>query len=339
MPVSSLLKAAMRSPVVRRLLGMARHEYFVYRSRRPMVGPIPVITDDLRLPVDAINNWAEYTQWRDVNGTKEAEEDLSEEELCDDRQTPVTFEGTCALCGRDVTYHADYRYASRRPNGRLVPNFREQLSCPACGMQNRLRAIIHIFLQECAPKPGDVIYVTEQFGRFFRWLRGRFGNEVHGSEFLGPDVAPGSLHRGIRHEDLQALSFAAASFDYVMSCDVLEHIADVDKCLREVARVLKPGGSFLFTAQFQRTSEQTAIRAQVGDDGRIVHLKEPEYHGNPTGIGDGILCFRYFGIDVLDQLRAVGFETAHLLLYRSRRIGYIGGTQMVVLAKKAKQPA
>jgi SAM-dependent methyltransferase len=41
------------------------------------------------------------------------------------------------------------------------------------------------------------------------------------------------------------LPFDAASFDVVMSFDVLEHIPDVDGHLREVSRVLRPGGSYL----------------------------------------------------------------------------------------------
>jgi len=43
-----------------------------------------------------------------------------------------------------------------------------------------------------------------------------------------------------------ALPFAAASFDAVVACLVFEHIRDVDDAIAEVARVLQPGGRFLF---------------------------------------------------------------------------------------------
>ena len=39
----------------------------------------------------------------------------------------------------------------------------------------------------------------------------------------------------------------AASFDWVLSNSVLEHILDVDQVIAEVARLLKPGGRFIFT--------------------------------------------------------------------------------------------
>jgi SAM-dependent methyltransferase len=42
-----------------------------------------------------------------------------------------------------------------------------------------------------------------------------------------------------------SIPYPAASFDVVLSFDVFEHIRDSDRHLREVARVLKPGGHYL----------------------------------------------------------------------------------------------
>jgi len=43
-----------------------------------------------------------------------------------------------------------------------------------------------------------------------------------------------------------ALPIAGGSFDAVVACLVFEHIGDVDDAINEVARVLRPGGRFLF---------------------------------------------------------------------------------------------
>jgi SAM-dependent methyltransferase len=42
------------------------------------------------------------------------------------------------------------------------------------------------------------------------------------------------------------LPFADASFDGVLACLVFEHISAVDEAIAEVARVLQPGGRFIF---------------------------------------------------------------------------------------------
>ena len=44
----------------------------------------------------------------------------------------------------------------------------------------------------------------------------------------------------------EALPYADGQFDAVVCVDVLEHVADLQKVLFEVTRVLKPGGMFLF---------------------------------------------------------------------------------------------
>ena len=44
----------------------------------------------------------------------------------------------------------------------------------------------------------------------------------------------------------EALPYGAAGFDAVVCVDVLEHVADLNQVLSEVARVLRPGGLFLY---------------------------------------------------------------------------------------------
>jgi SAM-dependent methyltransferase len=53
----------------------------------------------------------------------------------------------------------------------------------------------------------------------------------------GPAYTAASAHR---------LPFPTARFDAVVACLVFEHIADADAAIAEVARVLEPGGRFVF---------------------------------------------------------------------------------------------
>jgi SAM-dependent methyltransferase len=72
---------------------------------------------------------------------------------------------------------------------------------------------------------------------------------------VGIDLWPNRLLKAIRRGTYRsvcgtsgtALPFADASFGTVFSNSVLEHIPDIDPVCVEVARVLKPGGRFVFT--------------------------------------------------------------------------------------------
>lgn len=47
--------------------------------------------------------------------------------------------------------------------------------------------------------------------------------------------------------DIQALAFRAESFDTAISCETIEHVAQPHIAVRELARVLKPGGRLFLT--------------------------------------------------------------------------------------------
>ncbi|MBR7518463.1 hypothetical protein KC217_22605, partial [Mycobacterium tuberculosis] len=64
------------------------------------------------------------------------------------------------------------------------------------------------------------VYCTEQVTPFFAWLTGAYpNNTIVGSEFLGNDLSPGQVVDGVRHEDLQCLSFKDLTCDLVISND------------------------------------------------------------------------------------------------------------------------
>lgn len=57
---------------------------------------------------------------------------------------------------------------------------------------------------------------------------------------------PGDQPMPIAQAGAAAIPFADGSFDAAVACLVFEHIDDVDAAITEVARVLRPGGTFLF---------------------------------------------------------------------------------------------
>jgi SAM-dependent methyltransferase len=152
---------------------------------------------------------------------------------------------------------------------------------------------------------------------------------------LGDSVSYGSCNGdGIRNEDLTRLSFDSDALDFILSFDVLEHVPNYKKALAECYRCLKPDGTLFFTAPFSRNSEKNIVRAYLSQAGEVIHLLPPEYHGDPIN-SDGCLCFYHFGWEILDDLRTVGFKSSYALLFRSEHFGYLGGEQLIIVAKKS----
>ncbi len=256
----------------------------------------------------------------------------------DDRDSFIV-EGHCVVCGTTQPLHVGFMYTSDRlPDGRLIPNWREHLDCPGCGYVNRLRASLHVLLQEIRPERDSRVYITEQVTPLYTWLRERF-ESVIGSEYLGPDRAPGEVVDGVRNEDLQQLSFPDKSFDLILSFDVLEHVPDEKRALAELSRCLRPGGSLLFSAPFRENIQDHEVRALLRADGSIEHRMEPEYHGNPVDPDGGSLCFRYYGWSLIQDLLDAGFDAPEALFYWSSDFGYLGTTNSIFMARKSSSPA
>jgi ubiquinone/menaquinone biosynthesis C-methylase UbiE/tetratricopeptide (TPR) repeat protein len=238
--------------------------------------------------------------------------------------------GHCYVCDEDVNFVARVSYVLGTP----VVNWRESLVCPSCGLNNRMRAALHVWEQAKRPERGESIYIAEQTTPLFAALTARYPNTV-GSEYLGDGFRPGTVSpNGIRHEDLTRLSFPSESFETVLSFDVVEHVPDYRKALAECFRVTRPGGTLLISVPFERTSPKTIVRALVRDDGSVEHLLPPEYHGDPVNPEQGCLCYQVYGWDLLDTLREVGYDHAVALSYWSDQFGYLGGEQLLFMASK-----
>jgi SAM-dependent methyltransferase len=196
----------------------------------------------------------------------------------------------------------------------------------------RLRASMQLFLSRVYRGADSAVYITEQTTPLFRWLQS-IHPSLEGSEYLGAACKFGAVKDGLRNEDLTALTYADASFDTILSFDVLEHVTDDMAAFRECFRCLRPGGTLLFTAPFAYDKGRKVVRARMVEGGAIEHILPPEYHGNPVD-PEGALCFRYFAWDVVEDLKSVGFETVEIVNYWSRDFAYLGDFGFIIIARK-----
>ncbi len=145
------------------------------------------------------------------------------------------------------------------------------------------------------------------------WLRGaRVYEPATFGVFTGParrlartyetsEYAPhGTAHRRgirVRHEDIQALTFADGSLDLVITSEVFEHVADPWAGFREIRRVLRLGGRHIFTVP--ALPESQTSRRDAGLPVRHIDPLRPE----------GSLVVTDFGEDLPELLQSLGFET------------------------------
>jgi SAM-dependent methyltransferase len=220
-------------------------------------------------------------------------------------------------------------------------NFRENCYCVRCGSFNRQRQIAYVLCQTIPNKKvnslNDLasmdylsIYNTEAGGTLHRFLRQI--NKYVCSEYFGDQYKGGDYIDGRMHQDLMCLSFPDNQFDYVISTDVFEHIADPYVAHQEVHRVLKPGGRHIFTIPFYQTDTLDEKRAAIDEKGELVHYKEPMYHIDPIR-PEGVLVFNIFSIEMLVKLRKMGFRTNMHHMYRPSN-GILGPNGLVFEAIK-----
>jgi len=75
----------------------------------------------------------------------------------------------------------------------------------------------------------------------------------------------------------EALPFGNDRFDVVYCCDVLEHVNDVGRVIGETARVLKPGGTYLYDT-INRTLQSRLIVIKLLQEWRWTALMPPRLH-------------------------------------------------------------
>jgi len=90
-----------------------------------------------------------------------------------------------------------------------------------------------------------------------------------------------AAHSGLRIEYLEGhgaeLPFEDTAFDVVYCCDVLEHIREWETVIGEAARVLKPGGVFLYDT-INRTPASKFAFIKMAQEWRLMRYMPPNLH-------------------------------------------------------------
>lgn len=186
----------------------------------------------------------------------------------------------CPLCG------GTYRKFRRASMGRRRPDAK----CPGCNSLERHR-LTWLYLRERTELLSSrrrvrrrVLHIAPE-----RALRARF-EAVPDLEYLTADLEPG---RGMVRMDITDIQYPAASFDLIYCSHVLEHVPDDRRAMRELHRVMAPGGTVLISVPIAAT-------VTVEDP----TIEDPDERLRLFGQRDHV---RRYGPDVVERLEEAGF--------------------------------
>lgn len=189
-------------------------------------------------------------------------------------------EKQCPIC--EATFAEFAEVSPRRPR---------KAKCPQCGSLERHR--FFWLLQGSdgfLPDGGRLLHFAPE-----PWLSKRMA-ERYGSDYIRADY---TLPPHDVKADIQSLPFRDASFRGLICIGVLEHIPDDFRAMRELARVLEPGGTAVIHVPLQFQTHES-WRERLGP------VQRREKYGQVNHL-------RYYGLDVQDALRGNGFPSVDVI--------------------------
>lgn len=231
---------------------------------------------------------------------------------------------------RDVVEHDRLR----------IPVLRENLRCRGCGAKMRDRTLAMGLLEEVAARGVEAETVAELAGRLPEGIR-ILETDAHSrisallcdepgfvrSVYL-PELPNGAAldDERMRNVDLQDMPFPDDHFDVVITTEVMEHVRYVDRAHRELCRVLRPNGVYVFTVPYDPALEHTWQLVDPETDEDLIDV--PHIHGDPELRQEGIRAYRVFGRDLVEDLRRCGLA-AEFRDVRRPEVGIFGGDLFV----------
>jgi SAM-dependent methyltransferase len=196
---------------------------------------------------------------------------------------------------------------------------KESLECTHCGAKLRGRrmaqVVLSLFPAGNPPAPSLAQWVLSPDVQHLRVAEINTIDGLHSFMSKLPCFSSSDYHdakgtaaldTSTRSEDLTRLSYPDNSLDLILTSETLEHVPDLNAALREIHRVLLPGGRHVFTVPVLPTVEKTFSRSVVLPDGTIEDRAPRICHPG----GDwGYPVFTEFGKDLPALLAQAGFET------------------------------
>lgn len=208
----------------------------------------------------------------------------------------------CPICG----YHGMFVSVGHPP--------RWDARCPQCGSRERHR-LMHLWVHQGG---GDRLAGKRilHFAPEKAVMQRMRGNPLYETADLHQ---PGVTHR----VDITAVPLPDASYDVVIANHVLEHIDQDRQAMRELFRLLKPGGIAVLSVPLNASRHETYENPAVTEPAqRFAHFSAEDHK-------------RYYGLDFAERLAAAGFQVSTFRMSPEEEVRYgLLRDEWITLAQK-----
>jgi SAM-dependent methyltransferase len=236
----------------------------------------------------------------------------------------ITFlevQGKCPICG---------------PGARFVAKdswLRDNFACTRCQSLPRERALM-VAIDMYMPNWAEL--AIHESSPIWRGVSSKLKAAAPGYTFsyFAPDRPLGGPHfmEGAINQNVEQMTFENETFDLFVTQDVFEHIFRPDLAIREIERVLKPGGRCIMTVPMVNMDRPSERRAEMLD-GEVRHYKPPAYHGDPVN-ADGALVTMDWGFDACAYLAGCSALRGALLVIDDLNQGIRAAYNEIIVLKK-----
>ncbi len=218
----------------------------------------------------------------------------------------------CPICGCNRRRFLPYGYVTQRDNA----------LCPSCLSLERHRLLWLYLTRETTllKKLPKMLHIAPEVS-----LMRKFRKEYKGftKRYITADLESPLAHL---HFDVQQIPLESNFVDVIICNHLLEHVEDDRKAMRELHRVLKPGGWGVLLSPVEYDRNTTF------EDDSITDAKER------TAIFGQYDHRRIYGLDYADRLREAGFIVEEIPYFKALRegeqISYALTDEIIYLVRK-----
>jgi SAM-dependent methyltransferase len=191
----------------------------------------------------------------------------------------------CNFCGASYEkFVPEYPSAAIQKaidDNEVIAGYGENVYCPHCMSKNRER-LIKAVIQTWLPAAGkNILHFSPE--------RHLYGYLKETASVTTVDITPGfyiGIDRSITYADATDLPFPDANFDIVIANHILEHIPEDHKAMKEMYRVLRPGGTAVLQVPYSEKLPQTVEDPYIDDPDRQAALYGQKDHVRIYALND-----------------------------------------------------